>query len=382
MTTLSPAEITARLRLARTHSIGPVTFRHLLNRFSSAQNALDAIPHMAKNGGRKTPLTPFSQSAAEDEIAHINAQGGTLIVYGDKQYPPRLAAIPDAPCTLTVLGDPAHLMRPQIALVGARNASLPGRKITEQIASALGASGYVITSGLARGIDTCAHTASLKTGTIAVLAGGADIIYPQENTPLYQNIIEYGCIISEHPMGMQPTNMHFPRRNRIISGLSLGTVIIEAALKSGSLITASYAADQGREVFAVPGHPFDPRAAGPNTLIRDGATLVTNANDILQTLKSPSLIRESATGYFEPEITPPTLDEDALELARQEIIPLLGTMRTSVDDLITQTNIPTPLVHTVLLELELANRLARHPANHVSLSSFDEPVDKSLTLIY
>lgn len=380
MAQITTAERLARLRLARTNGIGPVTFKRLIDRYGSAQTALEAIPDLSRNGGRKTPLTPCPQNVAQTEWDKLQSMDGTLLVLGEPDYPAHLSAIEDAPCTLSIIGDTSFLHRPQIAVVGSRNASLQGRKITADISTSLGKSGYAITSGLARGIDTAAHTAALPTGTIAVVAGGVDVIYPTENSALYHDIASRGAIVSENALGTQPTNMHFPRRNRIISGLSLGTLIVEAALKSGSLITATFAADQGREVFAIPGHPYDPRAAGPNALIRDGATLVTHANDILQNLNTRTVVHEPAnTSYTH---APTQIDDNTLQNARNDIIPLLGTMRVSVDDLIRETGIPAPIIHTVLLELELADRLIRHPGNQVSASHFDDPVDKPHTFIY
>jgi len=376
---LTPPEILARLRLARTDGVGPVTFRRFLDRYGTAQRALDALPELAaRRGAGAKPMVACPQSVAEEELSRIDAADAKLLVFGDDDYPALLAATDDAPMTLTVLGNANLLKKSSVAIVGSRNASLQGRRFAESVSENLGRTGLCITSGLARGIDTAAHGASLNTGTIAVVAGGVDVIYPLENKQLYAAIAEKGCIVAENPLGMQPSAQHFPRRNRIISGLSLGVVVVEATTKSGSLITAHIAADQGREVFAVPGHPFDPRASGPNSLIRDGATLVTSAADILDALsrqKSLRIVREpsAAPDYAsgnEPD--PQTLNE-----AHSIITDLLGNMPVSVDELIAETGIPASVVQTVLLELELAGSIQRHPQNRVSAPSLDVGIDRT-----
>lgn len=379
---LPQAEKIARLALARTDGVGPITFRRLIERYGTAARALAAMPDLAKRGGRAKPLVPFRLQDAEAEAARITKMGGFLLVWGDDDYPAQLAAIEDAPMALTVLGDATLLNKPGIGIVGSRNASLQGRKLAEHFAADLGRAGLTIISGLARGIDTAAHTASLPTGTIAVVAGGADVIYPAENKALYERITAGGAIIAENPLGMQPMAQHFPRRNRIISGLSRGVVIVEANLKSGSLITAGMAADQGREVFAVPGHPFDPRAAGPNNLIRDGATIVTSAKDILDALaRMRSLRIVSEPQAMPPEFTSAEPDAASLDQARNLIVPLLSAMAAPVDELIRASGLPTPVVQTILLELELAGRLVRHPQNRVSMPFSDEVMDRTPALL-
>ncbi len=372
--TLGRNEILARLRLARSEGIGPVTFRRLIERYGSAVRAAEMVPELSRRGGRVRPLNLCPLEKAEDEMERIALMGATLLVYGDTGYPARLAAIEDAPMTLTVRGDASLLNKAGIGVVGSRNASLQGRRFAETLSTELGRAGLVVTSGLARGIDTAAHTVTLATGTIAVVAGGVDVVYPQENRALYDQLAQRGAIVAENPLGMQPTSQHFPRRNRIISGLSMGVLVVEGTLKSGSLITAHMAADQGREVYAVPGHPLDPRAGGPNALIRDGATLVSSANDILDSLarlrelrvvrETPSLPTDFA--FPEPEST-------ALDDARNLLYPLLATVPVGVDDLIRETRLPTPIVQTVLLEWELGGRLTRHPGNRVSLGP-EKPV--------
>jgi len=368
----------ARLRLARTQGIGPITFRRLIERYQSAIRAVDLLPELAKRGGKKTSYDPVSKGEAEDELARLDAAGGTIVAWGEASYPAQLAALEDAPCILSVLGDAACLAKNSVGIVGSRNASLQGRKITEKIAGDLGRSEVHIVSGLARGIDTAAHAASLDTGTTAVLAGGVDVVYPAENKALYEQIIEKGgAIVAENAWGMEPMARHFPRRNRIISGLSQGVLVVEATLKSGSLITAHMAADQGREVFAIPGHPFDPRASGPNALIRDGATLVSGAADIMDVLSRLGggyRVQEPDAIAF--EVTPDEPDDATLENARAVLDDLLSSVPTGVDELIREAMMPTPAIQTVLLELELAGRLVRHPGNRVSACLSDEAVDK------
>ncbi|MBU6234953.1 MAG: DNA-processing protein DprA [Alphaproteobacteria bacterium] len=379
---LEPAERTARLQLARTDGIGPITFKRLLDRFQSARRTLEALPDMAKRGGRAKPFTPYTQAAAEDEIAKLNKLGGTLVVMGDEGYPSHLAAIDDAPMVLSVIGNASMLLQSGIAIVGSRNASLQGRRFAETLAADLGRAGLSVISGLARGIDTAAHGASLTTGTVAVVAGGVDVIYPAENKGLYETISQKGCIVAENPLGMQPLAQHFPRRNRIISGLSQGVVIVEANTKSGSLITATMAADQGREVFAVPGHPFDPRAAGPNSLIRDGATLVTSAHDILDAIarrKTLRVVRETAnTQPFFPGAEP---ESHTVDSAREALCNLMGATPVGVDDLIREAGIPAPVINIALLELELAGRIVRHPQNRVSMPFSAEGMDRSTSFL-
>lgn len=379
---LNQTEKLARLRLARTDGVGPITFRRLLERYGTAARAIERMPDLAKRGGRAKPLVPFSLDDAEAEMKRMADLNAHMIVWGDENYPEHLAAIEDAPMVLTVLGDIKLLKKPGIAIVGSRNASLQGRRLSELLAADLGRAGLCVISGLARGIDTAAHTASLTTGTVAVLAGGVDVVYPAENKALYDQLIQKGAIVSENPLGVQPTAQHFPRRNRIISGLAQGVAIVEGTLKSGSLITAHLAADQGREVFAVPGHPFDPRAAGPNTLIRDGATLVNNAQDILDALarlKDMRIVREPEPLPTEFAMAEP--DSNTLEKARNVLSELLNSIPVSVDDLIRTSQIPASVVQIILLELELAERLTRHPGNRVSVPYIEYEMDKAAAVM-
>jgi DNA processing protein len=280
-TALSDPERTDRLRLARTFSVGPVTFRRLLDRFHSAAEALRALPDLARASGAEL-LRPPSRAQAEDEIAALARFGGQFLTLGEVGYPEPLAAIEDAPPLLALRGDAGLLLRPSIGVVGARNASAGGRKLAEELSRELGAAGLMVVSGLARGIDAAAHQGALASGTVAVFAGGLDQVYPPEHEGLAQSILDHGgALISEMPLGTEPQARHFPRRNRLVSGLSRGVLVIEAALKSGSLTTARFALEQGRDVMAVPGSPLDPRCRGTNQLLREGAGLVETAADAL-----------------------------------------------------------------------------------------------------
>ena len=282
---LSEAERLARLRLIRTENVGPITFRDLLNRYGSAGAAIDALPELARRGGRRRPLKVLGKAEAEREIAHNADFGAEVLVIGDDAYPTALAAIEDAPPAVSVLGDITLLSSRSLAMVGARNASMNGRRFGGQLAREIGGYGYTIVSGLARGIDGAAHSGDLESGTVAVVAGGIDVIYPPEHADLYDAIREQGAIIAEPPIGTTPQARHFPSRNRVISGLSLGVLIVEAAKRSGSLITARRALEQGREVFAIPGSPLDARSDGTNRLIQEGAAhLVQSADDIIRVL--------------------------------------------------------------------------------------------------
>ncbi|MFL5238207.1 MAG: DNA-processing protein DprA [Rhizomicrobium sp.] len=355
------------LRLARTQNVGPVTFANLIARFGSAAAALDALPKLVKRGGGASLAIP-SAAEAEDEIAILTKMNGRLVLSCDPEFPSGLAALDPPPPLIAVLGNAALLSKGMIAVVGARNASALGRKFAANLAAALGEAGLVIASGMARGIDAAAHAAALPTGTCAVLAGGVDVVYPAENSALYDQLKTQGAIISEMPLHESPQARHFPRRNRIISGLSRGTVIVEAAENSGSLITANYALEQGREVFAVPGSPLDPRARGTNRLIRQGATLTESAEDVLNVL-TPML----AHAFREPE-TPSRFPGDAkvlerdIEKVRDMLLASLAPSPIEIDELIRQCLLPAPLVMATLLELEVAGRVIRHAGNRISLA--------------
>jgi DNA processing protein len=369
MRTLSDRERRDWLRLARTQNVGPVTFATLIARFGSASAALDAVPKLARRGGRPDLHLP-SVSGAEQEMEALMNLGGRFIASCEPDFPPGLAALNPPPPILAVLGKPALLSREMVAIVGARNASALGRKFAATLAAELGAAGLMIASGMARGIDAAAHEATLAVGTCAVVAGGIDVVYPAENAALYERLREEGAIVSEMPLGESPQSRHFPRRNRIISGLSRGVIVVEAAENSGSLITANYALEQGREVFAVPGSPLDPRARGCNRLIREGATLIESATDVLNVL-NPILGRVfQETGPEPDDIDEPDPDfsNNESEHLRSKLLELLAPSPVEVDELIRQARAPAGAVAMALLELELAGLVRRHAGNRVSLA--------------
>lgn len=355
------------LRLFRSRNVGPITFYKLLEQFGTATAALDALPSMAKRGGAKT-FKAFPKSEAEAEIEALEKHGGRFVIRTDEHYPSLLAQVEDAPPVLAVLGHPHLLSKRAIAIVGARNASLNGKNFARRIATELGAAGLLVASGMARGLDAAAHEGAMETGTVAVLGGGVDVIYPKENEALYHQLVERGAIISEVPLATKPQARHFPRRNRIISGMARGTVVVEASLKSGSLITARMALEQGREVFAIPGSPSDPRAAGCNKLIKDGANLTQNGEDVLDVLRPilSSPLSEPKPLEFQQKSLP-FPDEQELDKARAEIQEMLSPAPVTVDELVRNCQFSPATVSLVLLELELAGRLERHPGNRVSL---------------
>ena len=365
---LSASERLDWLRLIRSENVGPRTFFRLLERFGSAAAALEALPDLARRGGLRRAIRLCPRAEAQAELAAIERSGARLLAAIEPAYPRALAAIEDAPPLLAVIGAVSLLERPMVALVGARNASLNGRNFARRLAADLGRAGLVVVSGLARGVDTAAHEGAVASGTVAVMAGGADVVYPPENQALWQQIAAAGVVVSEMPPGTEPQARHFPRRNRIISGLALGVVVVEATPRSGSLITARCAADQGREVFAVPGSPLDPRAAGPNDLLRHGATLTASAEDVMAVLSD--LIRrrlaEPAPAGFTPA-SGPLPDEMELAAARAAILSLLGPVPVMVDEILRQCQLSPSVVSWVLLELELAGRLDRQPGNRVAL---------------
>ena len=356
-------ELLDRLQLIRSENVGPVTFRRLMERFNTAARALDALPMLAAKGGARAPKIA-DRKAVETEYAAIRKAGVTLLCWGEAEYPALLAQIDDAPPILMAKGNVALLHKPTVAIVGARNASLNARNFTQKLARDLGAAGYVMVSGVARGIDGAAHGGSLATGTVGVPGGGVDIVYPEEHRELYAQIAEQGVIVSECPLGYTPMARDFPRRNRIISGLSRGVVVVEAAHQSGSLITARMAAEQGREVFAVPGSPMDPRCQGTNNLLREGATLVESATDVLRELQTMKLATPPANSLTPPFTAP---DEGDLSGARPQILELLSPTPVTVDALIRDSELPVAVVQTVILELELAGRVARSAGGQVAL---------------
>ncbi len=365
---LTDAERLAWLRLIRSENVGPVTFFELMRHFGSAEDALRALPDLARRGGRRVSLRVGSRAAAEREVDALRATGARLIALGEPDYPQPLAAIADPPPLLSMIGHGHLLNKRNVAIVGARNASASGNRFARQIAGALGAADYVVASGLARGIDTNAHEGALATGTVAVVAGGVDVVYPPENEDLHARIAEGGVVIAEMPPGTVPQGRHVPRRNRIIAGVSLGTVVIEAAQRSGSLITARLAGEQGRDVFAVPGSPLDPRCRGSNNLIRQGAVLTESAADVVEVLES-GFGRPAADPAGPLFGAPPQapIDEATLDAARRDVLEKLGPTPVTVDEIIRQCQVTPSVVLTVLLELELAGRLDRHSGGQVSL---------------
>lgn len=362
------AERIDRVRLIRTENVGPVTFLRLLERFGTAGAALSALPDLAKRGGRQAPLRTPPKAEVEREAAALDRIGGRWLFRGEAEYPPALAAIDDAPPVLSALGFPALLSRPCVGVVGARNASIVGRKMAEKLSRDLADAGFTVVSGMARGIDTAAHLGAISGGTAAVVAGGVDVIYPPENEGLYRDLCQRGMVLAESPLGTEPQARHFPRRNRLISGLSLGVLVVEAALKSGSLITARFALEQGRDVFAVPGSPMDPRAQGCNRLIKEGAALVENVDDIIGHLRAAvrSPLSEPPSDHFRP-INPAAEDEHELSKARRLVIECLCPSPVLIDEVIRGCQLSAGVVMIVLLELELAGRLQRHPGGQVSL---------------
>lgn len=388
------------LRLIRSESIGPRSFRSLMNRFGGAAAALDALPGLARQAGRNIRICPAGE--AEREFDGLSRLGGHFIALGEADYPLPLQAIDSAPPLLAVLGRTEVLQQPGVALVGSRNASAAGMKFTARLARELGEADFVVISGLARGIDTAAHEASLETGTVAVLAGGLDEIYPPQNIPLARRILERGALVSEMPLGWVARARDFPRRNRLVSGLSLGTVVVEAARRSGSLITARFANEQGRLVFAVPGSPLDPRAEGGNHLIREGAALCAEAAHVVEALQPlrqreldlPLPVRTMrevvgepaseamwdeldlpeimpAPGYarheggFEPEPSSSLRATGTSDPSRL-VLDLLGPMPIALDDLVRASGLAAGEVGHVLVELELTGAIRRHPGGTLS----------------
>lgn len=365
MKPITEAERRDWLRLARTENVGPLTFIQLMQRYHTAGAAIEAIPELAAKGGLKRKLKVPSIASIEDEIGAIRKLGAKLIAMPDEDYPTWLRSIADPPPVISVLGHASLFAKASVALVGARNASINGIRFAEKLARDLGAMGYATVSGLAAGIDAAVHRGSLSTGTLAVVAGGIDVIYPPENEKLYRSIAEQGCIIAEMPMGFEIRPTLFPRRNRIVSGLSLGTVVIEAAMKSGSLITARLAAEQGREVMAVPGSPLDPRSAGTNHLIREGATLIQGAFDVAEALKRP-LSQEAPKPVYVYQLSE-NVNENDVSRAVGKILNALSPTPQPVDEVIRLCETPAPVAAAALLELELAGRVARLPGNLVAL---------------
>lgn len=352
-----------RLRLLRTPHIGPITYRQLIGRFGSAGAALDALPMLAARGGRRD-FRPAALADVRRELAAIEKLGARALFLDEADYPALLRVTESAPPMLTVRGSLGLLGRPAIAIVGARNASAAACRFARGLAQQLSAAGATVVSGLARGIDTAAHIGSLAGGAVGVIASGIDIAYPPENRDLQARIAEDGLLIAEQPPGTEPLARHFPSRNRIIAGLALGTVVVEAAPRSGSLITARLAAELGREVMAVPGSPLDQRAQGCNLLIRDGATLIQNAADVLEQVR-PIDVRAVAQPIAPWQAGP---GGDTSDAERDAVADLLGPTPVAVDEIIRLSGLPSAIVQTALLELELAGRLERHAGGRVSIA--------------
>ena len=363
----------AWLRLLRSRRVGVSTFFRMMQEYGSAQDALAALPEVAKAAGVRKYL-PCPRAVVEDEMKAARFAGARLVAFGTADYPALLTTIPDPPPLLWVLGKVSLLNRPTIAMVGARNASSLGTRMARKLAADLSGADFVIASGLARGVDTAAHSTALEGGTIAVMAGGVDVVYPRENAVLAQDIADKGVRISEQPMGLSPQARHFPRRNRIISGLAQAVVVVEAAAKSGSLITARAALEQGREVLAVPGHPYDARASGCNMLIRDGATLVRGARDVTDALAPLVKARtQNATATTNsPDIPPPPPEtrtrQETLAL-HQEILARLGPSPVGEDQLIRDLSLPASHITPVLVSLELDGKIERMPGGALALAT-------------
>lgn len=355
---LSGAQRTDWLRLARTRGVGPVTFAKLIERFSTPEAAIEALPRLARRGGRVDPMKVVSRAEAEDELSALDAMGARLLCACEPDFPKGLAVIDPPPPVISTLGPLDPDGQPGCAMVGSRNASAIGIRFAGNIARELGQREVTIVSGLARGIDGAAHAASVETGTIAVVAGGLGHIYPPEHEALYRAIAEQGLVVSESHPRYQATARDFPRRNRLISGLSLGVLVIEAAERSGTLITARYALEQGREVMAVPGSPLDPRARGTNRLLRDGAALVETADDVIAVLQSASRPRFEEPGDYdyEDEMTPSRDLESEADAIREKVAGLLSPSPVSRDELTRQLGAAPQAVMAALIELELAGR--------------------------
>lgn len=361
---LSERQRRAWLRLIRTENVGPATFRDLINRFGSAEAALAALPELARKGGaRRIGIPPEDEIEAELEAA--GRLGARFVAIGEAEYPPLLARVDHPPPMIAVKGRPELLRAPAVAIVGARNASLSGIKLTRRLATQLGQQGFLIVSGLARGIDAAAHRGGLETGTAAVMAGGLDRPYPPENDALFAEIGERGAVLTEMPFGWTPRARDFPRRNRIVAGMAYGLVVVEADDRSGSLISARLANEMGRLVFAVPGSPLDPRAAGTNRLIKDGAILTTDAGDVAEAI-APLLGRPPPERQMEEppdDLAAPAPSDDD----RSRVLEALGPTPVHIDEILQHTGLHPAQLSLILLELELAGRLERHSGGSVSL---------------
>lgn len=383
--TLSDAQRLSWLQLIRSENVGAVTFINLIEHFGSASNALAALPELSIKGGKGKPIRIASRKDAEQELERAEKIGVRFVGVGEPDYPPYLRAAETPPPLVAIKGNCDCFFSPSVGVVGSRNASATGKKLTTLFCQKLGETGFKIISGLARGVDTAAHISSLETGTIAVMAGGIDHIYPPENNTLYEKILEKGgAIISEMPIGALPRAQDFPRRNRIIAGLSLGVLVCEAAIRSGSLITARMAAEMGRIVFAIPGSPLDPRAQGTNNIIKEGALLVTRPEDIAETLLPLTTSNENQTSLFAPVDSIEETDQtkidntearniDANDRERDAIIDALSTTPIDIETLSNSSGVPIDKIYLILVELDLAGKLVRHSGGLVSLAFNDFP---------
>ncbi len=365
------------LRLFRTNRVGSKTFYKLIDNYGDAESALKALPELSKRGGAKKPLELYDEGKAKAELDKLNEMGGRVVLSDDKVYPEYLRHIADNPPLLCTLGNVDLFSKRSFSMVGSRSSSINGKKIAEDFAKQIGKAGYVVTSGMARGVDTAAHIASMRTGTIAVIAGGIDYIYPKENTTLYDELKERGLIVAEMPMGMMPKPEHFPRRNRIISGISLGTLVVEATERSGSLITARLAGEQGRDVYAIPGSPLDPRSSGPNKLIKEGAKLVTHPKEIIEELLGASsrvmnniqLMKDSQTELDFAFMDNSKVLDSELSNARNLVEQAIGGAPVGVEEIILETGSSAQVIQSVLMEMELAGRVIIHAGDKVSLAA-------------
>ncbi|MBB5073082.1 DNA processing protein [Bartonella callosciuri] len=379
------------LRLLRSENIGAVSFRNLIDHYKTAENALAALPELSRKGGLSTSIRITTIEDAEREMQEAEKLGIRFIGIGEPDYPAFLKIMESSPPLIAIKGNVSVFQKPSVGIVGSRNASAAGKKLAAQFAHFLGDAGFITISGLARGIDSIVHQASLLTGTVAVMAGGIDHVYPPENKKLHEDIISNGgAIISEMPISWKPRAIDFPRRNRIIAGLSLGLLVVEAALRSGSLITARQAAEMGRLTFAIPGSPLDPRSVGTNNLIKDGALLTTHPSDIIETLTPlTATTTNSQLNFFEEE-GPVSLqfEEDSLSAAdtknsnplslgddaeRMAVLSALSTTPIDLDTLSIHSGVSLQKLYLLLVELELAGKLIRHAGGYVSLSSLDRP---------
>lgn len=362
---LTQTEAFARIRLLRSPHIGPVSYRQLLRRFGDAEAAVAALPDLAQRGGRAYRAAPAERIA--EEVSQVRRAQARYVFHDQPDYPALLAEMPGAPPILTMRGDLALAARPCVAMVGARNASAAAVKLAREFGAALAEAGLTVVSGLARGIDGAAHEGALPA-TIGVIASGIDITYPPQHADLQERIAQRGLLIAEQPPATEPRGSHFPSRNRIIAGLAMGTLVVEAAPKSGSLITARLAGEAGREVMAIPGSPLEPRSLGCNQLIRDGAVLVQTPDDVIELLSrfdgTPrSTFRENAAAAWE-------WGEDELaEAGPADIAAMLTTAPIGIDELVRQSGEPPAAVQMALLELEIAGRLTRHAGGRVSLAA-------------